>query len=341
MLRKKGLPSKAFMGVGVALLMITALTVGGYLTTLHDNMGPLTALHPNNQMLGGYSSHAEFEQDCTHCHGPIHCIISESCQDCHIDVATERAEAIGLHGLLPGTGSCQSCHTEHRGRDAQITVFAFNNIDHTLLASYSLDTHQTDYAGRPLTCESCHRLGQFGPENLDCATCHINHAPDYMAEHDALYGPDCLACHNGHDQLANFDHNQSYILTGAHNNAACEACHIDQLYAGTPQACEACHEEPDLHAGQFGLDCGRCHSDTAWSPAELTQHNFPLDHGSDGRQPCESCHVNSYAEYPCEICHDYAEMQTAHTDTGDVALNNCLYCHPTGLVQPTGVISSN
>ncbi len=328
------------LGAGASVLMITAMMVGVYIVYAHANVGPLSAVHTTGTMLGGYNSHADFQQECTHCHGPIHCIIDNRCQSCHVDVAEQRAQAIGLHGLLPVTSECQSCHTEHQGPDAQITTFAFNNVDHALLSGFSLAEHKTDYFGQPLTCESCHQLGQYGPENLDCATCHINHAPETMAEHQAQYGPDCLVCHQGQGSLANFDHNQHFVLAGAHTETACEACHRDHLYAGTPQACEACHPEPDLHAGQFGLACDRCHTDAAWLPAQLLEHNFPLDHGSDSQQACETCHVTSYAEYPCEICHELGDMQMAHTSLNAVELADCLACHPFGLVESTAVASS-
>ncbi|MBK8988675.1 MAG: hypothetical protein IPM39_21825 [Chloroflexi bacterium] len=309
------------------------MMIGGYFIVTHHNIGPLSAVNASGDMLGGYNSHAEFQQECTHCHGPIHCIIDNRCQNCHVDVAEQRAAAFGLHGLLPVTSDCQSCHTEHKGRDAKITVFAFNNVDHTLLADFSLDQHHTGYDGQPLNCESCHHLGQFGQEAIDCVTCHTNHAPDYMAQHQERYGDGCVACHDGHDRLANFDHNQHFVLVGAHAAVACEACHANQTYANTPSACAACHAEPELHIGQFGLECQRCHDAVTWSSAQLTQHTFPLDHGGDGRLPCQTCHVDSYTHYLCHNCHGTADMLVAHAQLTPAETVDCLSCHPTGQID--------
>ncbi|MCB8984249.1 MAG: hypothetical protein H6659_10525 [Ardenticatenaceae bacterium] len=325
------------LGAGASLLMMTAVTIGVYILYAHASVGPLSAAHTGETSLGGYNSHADFQQECTHCHGPIHCIVDNRCQNCHVDVAEQRAEALGLHGLLPVTSECQSCHQEHQGRETQITVFAFNNVDHTLLADFSLERHRTDYDGQPLNCESCHQLGQYGPEAMDCATCHVDHAPDFMAQHQNQYGDDCVGCHDGHDRLANFDHNEQFALTGEHTAVACEACHTNQVYAGTPTTCAGCHTEPDLHAGQFGLACERCHSEAGWTPAQLTQHTFPLDHGDDGRLECQACHADAYTQYPCQTCHEDADMAVAHPDLTTEELSDCLSCHPTGLIEGSGI----
>jgi mono/diheme cytochrome c family protein len=99
-----------------------------------------------------------------------------------------------------------------------------------------------------------------------------------------------------------------------------------------PHACSACHEEPDVHVGQFGLECARCHGLVAWQPALLTRHIFELDHGGEGQVACETCHVDNYYEHTCYSCHDHqpAEMQTAHAAEGIYEYDNCIQCHPTG-----------
>ena len=67
--------------------------------------GRLSAVNENGETLGGYISHAEFEQECGHCHAPVHCVTDTRCQDCHLDVARQRAEAEGIHGSLPTENS--------------------------------------------------------------------------------------------------------------------------------------------------------------------------------------------------------------------------------------------
>jgi len=99
-----------------------------------------------------------------------------------------------------------------------------------------------------------------------------------------------------------------------------------------PHQCIACHEEPEVHDQDFGLDCVRCHSLVAWTPASLTRHTFRLDHGNEGTVACETCHVDSYVENTCYECHDHDqnEMVEIHEQENIFELENCIECHPTG-----------
>ncbi len=99
-----------------------------------------------------------------------------------------------------------------------------------------------------------------------------------------------------------------------------------------PHQCIACHEDPKVHRGQFGLDCVRCHTLDAWTPASLTRHTFKLDHGDAGDVACETCHIETYAENTCYECHDHepAQMAELHEAEGISEYDNCQSCHPTG-----------
>jgi mono/diheme cytochrome c family protein len=100
-----------------------------------------------------------------------------------------------------------------------------------------------------------------------------------------------------------------------------------------PHQCAACHEEPDVHADRFGLDCARCHTLEAWSPALLVRHIFDLKHGDQGDIACQTCHVESYTDNTCYGCHDHLpeQMPEIHVNTEMTAdLENCAACHPTG-----------
>ena len=323
---------------GIVSVTSMLVVLSGGLVSYHIDVrtspGQLSTTQLRGEPLGGFSSHAEFHQECSHCHVPMHCISTNRCQKCHIEVARERDEGIALHGLLPGTNKCQNCHTEHQGSDAVISALPFDNIDHEPISGFSLKLHQADYDGTALTCESCHVGGQFKAEEVDCTTCHVDADPALMAEHIDRFGEACHSCHDGHDRMIDFDHDQVYVLAGAHDDAECEDCHIERVYAGTPGDCVDCHEEPEVHAGQFGLDCSRCHTSEAWAPAELTRHDFHLDHGDEGEIDCEVCHVASYAEHTCYAdCHDPEGTRAAHSETDTLdsaAYENCATCHPTG-----------
>ncbi|MBI5033161.1 MAG: hypothetical protein HZB51_21790 [Chloroflexi bacterium] len=57
----------------------------------------------------------------------------------------------------------------------------------------------------------------------------------------------------------------SYPLDGAHIKTACEKCHRNGVYAGTPRDCVACHR--DVHVPTLGQQCATCHTTKAWTPA--------------------------------------------------------------------------
>ena len=330
---------------GRALLTAVFLTSGGTFVGVknggHMSPGPLSAAQVDGSMLGGYASHASFEQECTHCHAPMHCITADRCQSCHIDIAEQRQKTIGLHGRLPATTRCQTCHIEHQGREAHITDIPLANLDHAALAQFDLARHRTNYDGLEIKCCDCHREGRLEAAAVDCTTCHETAEPVLMADHLALYGPNCVTCHDGRDQMADFDHETVYQLTDAHAAADCVACHENHLFAGTPTTCDGCHAEPEIHLGAFGTDCTRCHATRAWVPARLVLHTFLLQHGSEDIVPCQTCHQKNYTDYPCYACHDMLEMQVRHNQQQQIIYENCVDGHPTGRINQEPVAGAN
>lgn len=310
--------------------------------------GPVSAMVRHGTALGGYDSHASFEKDCLHCHAPVHCLKADRCQACHLEIARQRIEGEGLHAQLPGTDRCQTCHPEHRGKDAVMTEVPLTNIDHATLTGFSLELHATGHDGAPVACEDCHKGGLFKAEAVDCVACHAAEDALVVSDHISRFGGECLLCHDGADRMLAFDHQTVFALDGAHAGAECEACHIDQAFAGMAGECEACHAEPDYHRGQFGTDCARCHGAVAWAPAQLTQHTFKMDHGGDPDVPCQTCHTESYTMHTCYGCHEHTpeEMLAVHAAAGvteaaapaahhgaasaPAELAACATCHRTG-----------
>jgi hypothetical protein len=307
------------------------------------NPGPLSAVQAQGEPLNGYTSHADFEQQCSHCHAPLHCITDSRCQDCHMEIAKERTTSEGLHSRLPGTDRCQDCHTEHMGRETVITELAFANLDHASLTGYSLVAHQQDYAGNPLNCESCHLQDRFIDQTLDCITCHSQENPEYIEQHRYEYGDDCIQCHDGQDRMMAFDHNQVYALDGGHAEVACADCHPNHTYTGVTQSCVSCHEDPVVHQGEFGLECERCHTAQNWTDAKLVKHIFPLDHGGEGTSECQVCHSGTYTINTCYGCHDHTpeDMLAVHQELGIQDYENCMTCHPTGVEGEADRIMKN
>ncbi|MBM4424569.1 MAG: hypothetical protein FJ030_14470 [Chloroflexi bacterium] len=295
--------------------------------------GLLTAKSESGVTINGFSSHADFENDCEQCHTPIIGIEAARCENCHASVAEQRAKGAGLHSRFTNVTHCGGCHADHKGRNFNPTDMALVNFDHAA-SGFSLASHARNYDDSPIECGACHTGAAFAFSDTACADCHGAHDFAFMVDHAAKFGGDCISCHDGAGNLANFDHSRVFPLDGQHAEIDCEACHVNKQFKDTPRECVTCHAEPQIHAGVFGLDCAACHSTAAWTPAALKNHAFPLDHGEGGEVACAVCHPNTYTEYTCYGCHEHTPQNISgeHTEEGITGsrLENCTECHPTG-----------
>ncbi len=248
---------------------------------------------------------------------------------------------------------CEDCHTESLARfDAQ-TCDACHRVDDPVFMQAHAADFETD-------CLACHDgIDSYGRDTFDhsrvfpltgrhveatCAGCHANartaadlqatptdcvacHAEDDA--HDGQFGQDCAACHTTSDwRDATFDHSlTAFPLTGQHAAVECTACHIDQVFRGTPTTCVACHAEDDAHDGQLGQDCAACHNTSDWRDVTF-DHSltaFPLTGRHEAAQ-CAECHVDRvFAGTPadCVACH-------VEDDAHDGQLGqDCAACHTT------------
>ena len=109
---------------------------------------------------------------------------------------------------------------------------------------------------------------------------------------------ECKACHgpNGWTPVRiakAFDHrNFGFPLAGAHQTAACRACHLALDFKGVKADCVSCHE--DRHRGELGANCARCHTARSFLDREaMTKAHqltrFPLA-GSHLGVDCSGCH---------------------------------------------------
>jgi Cytochrome c3 len=248
--------------------------------------------------------------------------VSQKCVDCHSQPASHK-------GVFEA--SCDQCHNPAGWQPAKLDGKQF---DHEVNTSFSLDHHRTDYQEQPISCSYCHPGGFSSADLASCATCHSGQDAGFMQQHTSQYGPACLECHDGRDRMRTFDHSAVFPLEAAHSRIACLECHKGGFYHTAQPRCADCHSEPAIHLGFFGLECQECHTSTAWSPAYLREHSFPLNHGEQGQVACQTCHTASYTEYTCYGCHDHQPEQIAgeHIEKGVSAsdLPNCTKCHPTG-----------
>ena len=250
------------------------------------------------------------------------------CSACHPQVT-------GLAGFKQAPVNCEGCHQKDNKHPANFGTdcarchntagWQTEIFDHNL-SSYKLTGKHLD-----VTCQQCHVNNVYRGTPQTCVACHVQDDP-----HSIMLGTNCETCHTTQDwKQTTFDHNKntSYRLTGKHAQAACTACHANNIYRGTSQTCISCHAKDDTHRGTFGADCAACHDTNAWKPPTF-QHIFPLDHGGKGIIACTTCHTvpNNYRAYTCYSCHKPADIQRLHFFVrlvgNDIA--NCVRCHPTG-----------
>ena len=151
-------------------------------------------------------------------------------------------------------------------------------------------------------CESCHwdpHEGRLTKPGQDCASCHnfkAWHLSDLdEAGHAAIGFPirgahvqnfkDCGLCHNGRLPDGSL---RSVSLADVKQDG-CFACHqVDKGPGTKPRG--------DVHKGQLGKDCARCHTESVWRPSEydLARHDktrFPL-RAAHAAVPCDVCHID-------------------------------------------------
>jgi hypothetical protein len=285
---------------------------------------------------------ADFGADCLACHDGIDSYgrdtfdhsqvfaltgrhVEATCAGCHVNARTAA-------DLQATPTDCVACHVEddaHDGQLGQDCAACHNTIDwreatfdHSLTAFPLTGRHEA------VECSQCHVDRVFAGTPTDCVACH---AEDDA--HDGQFGQDCAACHVTSDwRNVTFDHSlTAFPLTGLHTAVECTACHVNQVFRGTPTNCDACHVEPVFHAGAFAVTCADCHSTSAWQPARFDRaHTFPMDHGESGVSSCVTCHTTRVQEYTCYSCHDPAETTEEHLDEGISDFQDCVSCHPTG-----------
>ena len=115
-------------------------------------------------------AHVKQEETCGNCHDRTNVRSQSSlCLDCHKDIASDVREHLRFHGRMTnsGVGECRACHTEHKGREADIVQLDRARFDHA----------STDFAlegaHSALECGSCHKKGEaWRKAPATCVGCH-------------------------------------------------------------------------------------------------------------------------------------------------------------------------
>jgi len=273
---------------------------------------------------------------CERCHvaGVSRRLQFSRCSACH---ATPHRESF--------QGDCRSCHNETSFRDA--------TFDHSRTTFQLVAKH----AG--LDCRKCHtslsgddvplarKVADFKGLSAACGTCHKDH-------HNGEFGPICDTCHLPTTfKVADFVHPRApEFFGGRHAGVACVRCHVrtakvapasasapaEALRAKLPStSCGTCHA--DVHLGQVGTACQRCHGVEAarFAPSRFSHEagGFPLT-GKHNMVECTKCHPSETAVFPAgagtarRLSPVSRECLSCHKDPHlGQAVAECATCHST------------
>ena len=248
---------------------------------------------------------------------------SLACNSCHQAGKHKRdapQKCVGCHKKdEPHAGrlgkACDDCHGVERWRPTK-------RFDHTKTRFPLVGAH------KKVACQICHSDERWKDLDLTCVSCHR-----LKDVHNGHFGEKCDTCH-GNEKWSDirFDHDKTtkFPLRGQHRKVTCTECHKGDIYREKlKMTCISCHKKHDVHRGQLGEACDRCHSETGWRQKINFDHDltaFPLI-GLHAAVPCEGCHATQdfkKAPTSCPACHQDthhesrmgARCETCHNPNG-------------------------
>ena len=271
---------------------------------------------------------------CASCHGNnVYKGTSRDCYGCH---RTNYDQTNNPKHVA--TGFPTTCDTCHKITDTSWTQGTFNHATVYQLQGY----HAT------LACASCHGNNVYKGTPRDCYGCHrANYDQTNNPKHVSSGFPTtCDTCHRITDTAwtqASFNHSTVYALQGYHATLACAACHVNNVYHGTPRDCYSCHRtlytqttNPNHAAAGFPTTCDSCHriTDTSWTQGTFNHTWFPISSGRHSGYNCSDCHTtpSNYQAFTCLTCHARSSVDSHHRSVSGYVYNspNCYSCHPRG-----------
>jgi hypothetical protein len=220
----------------------------------HDRTGfPLRGAHDQSTCSGCHKGQGTPATTCQGCHrDPHEGRVDGECAECHTATGWDDTETLARHrkSRMPLTGAhalldCAACHTrmdEKTWSDVPTDCYACHADD------YRGDIHP-DHDGDaaagvdpfPRDCARCHRTAGWSPAVVDPDT--IARRADRAAGHDEVF----------------------VLSSGAHADATCESCHVDQRRQRKVR-CDGCHgksalrkQHPGVRPGRAAATCLRCH----------------------------------------------------------------------------------
>jgi hypothetical protein len=275
-------------------------------------------------------AHVKQEESCANCHDRSNARTQTSlCVDCHKEIAIDLREQRGYHGRMrnAGAGECRACHTEHKGREADIVQLNRAEFNHDL-SDFPLEGGHA-----ALDCESCHKPNEaWRKAPPTCVGCHK--ADDV---HHGQLAQSCGECHSSMSWTGGrFDHDKTdFKLTGSHVTLTCDACHVAGRYRQTPASCSGCHATDDEHRGARGTDCAKCHTTKDWKTAKfdhLKETGYGLL-GVHAQIDCLACHRSgNYKDKIPKDCNGCHQSDDAHAARFGA---KCEDCHDNEHWRPT------
>ena len=268
------------------------------------------------------SGHMDLEDNCENCHVEFdQSNQNPLCLDCHKEVAADLKQGDGFHAIntkIKGA-HCRSCHTDHKGRAADIVHLDKESFNHEL-TNYPLEG-----AHSSLSCSQCHESGKgYRKKSYQCNDCHKEVDP-----HKGKLGQECDSCHSSQSWAETvFNHDETkFKLLHKHKKVPCESCHLNNLYENTPQQCADCHGNQDIHQNRFGRQCENCHSSKDWDVSHFN-HNEKSDFKLNFKHrnvDCNLCHKQSVkVKIKPENCHSCHKKDDIHNGRNG---SKCESCH--------------
>lgn len=250
----------------------------------------ITYLYPETMINPGelVDAHQNLSNNCTACHQPFGGIPNDKCIACHTvsEIGKDTSNYSGsitngkkvlFHQNLTDQ-NCIACHTDHKGKDPQLSLGKF---EHTLLtksvANNCISCHETPtnelHKQLSTDCIKCHNTNEWkftarfnhdmiiSADKNNCVSCHQSPKDSF---HD-MSGSNCMECHSTNKWVpSTFDHT-SYFVFDKHHTTNCSTCHTNNDFKA--YTCYGCHEHSEsnirgehLEEGiQNFQDCVRCH----------------------------------------------------------------------------------
>lgn len=269
---------------------------------------------------------------CQSCHkGADFRQANSACVSCHLQDYQRATEPNHVAAGFP-----TACETCHRLSDASFSQARFNHAG----------TFPLQGVHAQQVCAACHTANVYRGTPRDCIGCHrVDYNKTTSPAHAAAGFPTtCDSCHKYTDASfrgAAFNHASVFALQGVHAQQACAACHVNNVYRGTPRDCVGCHRAnydrttaPAHAAAGFSTACEGCHraTDASFGSGSGFNHasTFPLV-GRHAATACASCHIaNVFRGTPrdCVGCHRNEYNRTtapAHAAAGFPT--TCDTCH--------------